>query len=91
MIGEIYRGLPCLLNDRRKSSGGTIRKGPGGHRKVLQMAEALTTNASPGGWRGIISLSMESICVPLRANIPETPVVPLIYEQGEKEIGRDER
>ena len=27
----------------------------------------------------------------LRANIPETPVVLLINEQGEKEKGRDER
>src|SRR6266700_8415082 len=27
---------------------------------------------------------------PLRANIPETPVVLLINEQGEKEKGRDE-
>src|SRR5947209_10360793 len=29
--------------------------------------------------------------VALRANIPETPVVLLINEQGEKEKGRDER
>jgi hypothetical protein len=30
------------------------------------------------------------LMVPLRANIRETPVVPLINEQGEKEKGRDE-
>src|SRR6266851_1608069 len=35
--------------------------------------------------------SRDAPTVPLRANISETSLVPLINEQGEKEKGRDER
>ena len=36
------------------------------------------------------SRTCSQLLIPLRANIRETPVVPLINEQGEKEKGRDE-